>query len=144
MHRELWHFSAFPDISLPSLRNTFASNLISKNSSSSNQTRPPGTGLFEDRPWVIYHTFLITKRYPRDNEPFCGAWAGFESTGQLPREYLPQGFHQSSGLFQRCSPSLQKHPVLRRSDACGFLQTVWQESQSIQWRQCCRSTLMSS
>ena len=62
--------SVLPVISHPPLRSTFASNLISKNSLSSNQTWPPGTTLFADRPWVIYHTFLITKCHPGDNEPF--------------------------------------------------------------------------
>lgn len=104
-------FPVFPDISLPSLRSTFASNLISQISLRSHQTQPPGTVLLEDRPWVSYHTFLITKRYPRDKEAFCGVWAGFESTGKPPREYLPQEFHQSSSFFQilqRWSRSLQK------------------------------------
>lgn len=98
-------FPVFPDISLPSFRSTFTSNLISKNLSS-HQTQPPGTALLADRPWVIYHTFLITKCYPRDNEPFCGVWAGFEATGKLSREYLPQGFHQSSSFSQVYQPAM--------------------------------------
>lgn len=43
------------------------------------------TALFEDRPWVIYHTFLITKCHPGNNEPFCGIWADLESDWQTAK-----------------------------------------------------------
>lgn len=61
--QELWHFQCSQTF-LPSLRSTFASNLISQISLHSHQTQPPGTVLLEDRPWVSSHTFLITKCYP--------------------------------------------------------------------------------
>lgn len=73
------------------LRSTFAPNPISKNSLSSDQTWPPDTALFADRPWVIYHTFFITEHHPGDNEPFCAVWARFESVWQTAKKAFATG-----------------------------------------------------